>query len=90
MAYMLDVLSPRAVADLQEASLHGRDPNDQAVQDEVAQTLFKIHRGGHSQMLSNVQERSWEKIPNSEKGKYRKIVMNALPAVLKTRVSKRR
>lgn len=78
MAYMPDVLLPRAQSEVANAAGRGRDLNDPAFIDEVAETLYKLHRGGYSTGQSKVQERSWATLPSSEKGKYRKMVQNVV------------
>lgn len=85
MAYMPKVLLPRAQSEVANAAGQGRNLDDPAFIDEVAETLYKLHRGGYSSGQSNVQERSWAILPNSEKGKYRKMVRDV---VQKFRVKK--
>ena len=47
--------------------------------ERLAEELFQTHRGsGQTKFRSKVQERTWREIPNSQKGRYRAMVREAL------------
>lgn len=74
--YLKDILEPIAIAKVDECAQQQKDLTAQAVIDEIANILYRRHRSECKR--SRVQERTWETLPNSEKGKYRKMVCVAI------------
>jgi hypothetical protein len=73
--YLPSVLNPLADTLVDEAN-QARRTIDEAVIDEIAVKLYRRHRSEASR--AKVRERTWETIPNSERGKYRRIVREAI------------
>ena len=74
MKVQRQVLEPLAKVEVTQQGNANRPFDDQFIE-EIAKQLFGRHRGNPT---SKVQERMWDGIPNSEKGKYRKIVTTAI------------
>ena len=69
--YFPELLEPLALTLIDQALQRQRDLSDSTVTDDIAEQLYRRHR---SERARSVQERTWAALPNSEKGKYRKIV----------------
>jgi hypothetical protein len=80
--YLPEILIPLAAVKVDEAAQRQSDLDDQKVIDEIALALYRRHRSEGNK--SKVQERTWDKIPNSEKGKYRGIVVAAIQKYRRT------
>ena len=65
------VLEPLARVEVEQRASAGLALDDNDFMERVAKELFYRHYGNPT---STVKERMWDGIPNSEKGKYRKIV----------------
>ena len=61
-------------------------PLDDAFLEATALAVFRKHRGNPG---SKVLERLWDGIPNSERGKYRKIVREAIARFRRNQKTKR-
>jgi hypothetical protein len=81
--YLPEILNPLAAVMVDEAAQSQADLNDQSVIDEIALALYRRHRSEGKK--SRVQERTWDSIPSSEKGKYRVIVRAAIEKYRGTR-----
>ena len=68
--YYPEILVPLAVTLVDEAIGREQELTDDAI-DAIAERLYRRHRSERSR---RVQERTWKLLPNSERGKYRKIV----------------
>ena len=66
-----EVLEPLAKVEVTQRAAANLPLNDDAFIEGTAKALFSRHRGNPT---SKVMERMWDGIPNSQKGKYRKIV----------------
>lgn len=86
--YLKDILEPIAIAKVDECAQQQKDLTDRAVIDDIANILYRRHRSECNR--SRVQERTWDTLPNSEKGKYRKMVCAAIEKrTIRKRSSKR-
>jgi hypothetical protein len=81
--YLPDILNPLALTKVDEAAQRQADLEDQTVIDEIATALYRRHRSESKK--SKVRERTWDTLPNSEKGKYRGIVRDAIAKYKRTR-----
>jgi hypothetical protein len=72
--YFPEILVPLAVTLVDNVSGVTSDFTPEVI-DRIAEQLYRRHRGENTR---KVQERTWKMLPNSEKGKYRKIVRSVL------------
>jgi hypothetical protein len=79
------VLIPMALVAVDQALAQGVKVDETAFLDQTAESLYRRHRG-----QKTVRERTFAAIPNTERGKYRALVLHAIETLKASPLFERR